>query len=70
MVNLTPEEIRRKNELQEKLRTRVLSVKEADELRVILEKERQQANITGNAIAAVGAALLLGLLIAYLADRD
>jgi len=70
MVNLTPEEIRRKNELQEKLRTRVLSVREADELRVIFEKERQQANTTGNAIAAVGAALLLGLLIAYLADRD
>ena len=64
MVNLTPEELRRRYELEQKLRTRVLNVNEADELRQILEREKQQADSSGDTGKALGILLLLGLLIA------
>jgi len=69
MVNLTPHEQQRKQELQEKLRTRVLTVNEANELQEILEKERIQATSSGDWRTALGIILLLGLVYAFLRDR-
>lgn len=69
MVNLTPYDKQRKEELQEKLRTRVLTINEGNELRVILEKEKSIATSSGDWATALGIIILLGLLIAFLRDR-
>jgi len=66
MVNLTPYEKQRKRELRKKLRTRVLTVNEGNELRVILEKEKTIATSSGDWMAVLGIILLLGLVIAFL----
>lgn len=68
MNNLTDYERNRKRILEEKLRTRVLNVNEADELRGILEKEKKQADISGDTAKALGILLLIGLLIALFED--
>ena len=54
----------RKNILEEKLRTRVLTVNEVDEYRNILEKEKKQADSIGDVGKALGILLAIGLLIA------
>ena len=41
MNDLTPQEVVRRVELTEKLKTKVLDTNEADELKVILEKEKR-----------------------------
>ena len=69
MVDLTPYERERKQELQDKLRSRVLNVNEANELRDILEKEKQHATSSGDWGTALGIILLLGLVYAFLKDK-
>jgi len=69
MVNLAPYERKRKQELQEKLRTRVLNVNEANELTDILEKEKRQATSSGDWRTALGIILLLGIVYAFLKDK-
>jgi len=69
MTNLNPYDQQRKQELQEKLRTRVLTVNEANEFRTILEKEKQQATSSGDWKTALGIILLLGLVYAFLKDK-
>lgn len=69
MVNLTPYERKRKQEFQEKLRTRVLNVNEANELTDILEKEKRQATSSGDWRTALGIILLLGIVYAFLKDK-
>jgi hypothetical protein len=68
LVNLTPEEVERRQELTEKLRTRTLTRSEAEELKILLEKERVQATSLGDVIAIIGIVFLIGLVIAFLAD--
>ena len=64
MTNLTPYEIERKKELEEKLRTRRLTPLEAAELEQILEKEITAANLSGDTKKILGILLLGALLIA------
>ena len=69
MVDLSPYELQRKEELQKKLRMRVLTVNEANELSQILEKEKLQATSTGDWKTALGIILLLGIVYAFLKEK-
>ncbi len=69
MGKLTLEEIQRRQELTEKLKTHVMNVNEAHELKQLLEKEKEQATSLGDIIAILGIAFLIGLVIAYIADN-
>ncbi|MBI5146784.1 MAG: hypothetical protein HZA84_06140 [Thaumarchaeota archaeon] len=68
MAKLTIEEIQKRQELTEKLKTKVLTVNEGEELKRLLEKEKEQATSLGDIIAVLGIAFLIGLVIAFLAD--
>ncbi len=69
MTELNSNEVQRKQELQGKLQTRVLTVNEANELSQILEKEKQPATSSGDWKTALGIILLLGLVYAFLKDK-
>ena len=69
MVSLTPEESRRRQELTDKLRMRVLTINEGEELRQLLERERVHATTIGDVVAALAIGFLLALVIDYL-TRD
>jgi len=64
MTNLTPYEIERKKELEDKLRTRRLTPLDATELGQLLEKELHAADLSGNTKKILGILLLGALLIA------
>ena len=68
-VDLSHYELQRKKKLQEKLRMRVLTVNEANELRQILEKEKQHATSTSDWKTALGVILLLGIVVAFLKEK-
>jgi len=70
LTGLTPDQIRRKNELTMKMQTRVINPVEAEELRQLLEIEKQNAISGGDALKALGIVFLIGLVIAFLADDD
>lgn len=70
ITKLTAAEIERRKYLVEKLKTKVLTPVEADELRQLLEREKQEASEAGNFLVVLGLLLLLGLVIAYLAGDD
>jgi len=67
--DLTPQEVVRRVELTEKLKTKVLGTNEADELKVILEKEKKKATTGGDLLAVLAIAFLIGLVIEYLSDE-
>lgn len=69
MGNLTIQEIRRRQELTDKLKARNLPRNEAEELQSLLEKEKIQASSTGDVLAVLAIAVLIGLVIAYLAKE-
>jgi len=69
MANLTPEEQRRRQKLTIKLSTKTLTLSEADELKRILEKEKESATSGGDILAALAVAVLIGLVIAYLSKK-
>ena len=70
MTTLTQEQIRRRQDLTEKLSMRTLSRPEADELKTLLEMERAQATTLGDLVGIIAVGLLLGLLLDYiLRDR-
>ena len=69
MNDLTDFEIERKQLLEEKLRTRMLTINEANELTQILEKEKKKADSSGNVGKALGILLLLGLVYAFLKEK-
>jgi len=70
LTTLTQEQIRRRQDLTEKLSMRTLSRPEADELKTLLEMERAQATTLGDLVGIIAVGLLLGLLLDYiLRDR-
>ena len=69
MGNLTIEEIQKRQELTEKLKTKVLTVNEGEELKKLLEKEKVQATSLGDVIAVLGIAFLIVLVIEFLTDK-
>ncbi len=70
MVSLTPEQIARKNYLLSLFQTRTITRADTEELKKLLEIEKSQATSLGDVLAAFGVAVLIGLVIAYLADDD
>ncbi len=70
MSSLTQQEIKQRQEFTEKLRTKTLTKDEAEKLKQLLEKERTEATSLGDVFVVLGIAVLIGLIIAYLAgDR-
>ncbi len=70
MTSLTQQEIQQRQEFTEKLRAKTLTKNEAEKLKQLLEKERTEATSLGDVIALLGIAVLIGMIIAYLAgDR-
>ncbi len=71
MVDLTPDQITRKEELTHKLQMGIITTDEAIELRHLLEQEKQNAVSFGDFAKALGIVFLIGLVIAFLTDdRD
>ena len=68
-MTLTPQQTRRKNELTLKLQTKVLTPPEADELKGILEQEKNDAITLGDLGKALAVILLIGLVVAFLKDK-
>lgn len=69
MNDLTFHEVRRRVELTEKLKTKVLNPNEADELKSILEKEKKKATTGGDLLTVLAIAFLIGLVLDYLSDE-
>ena len=69
MTPLTPDEIQTKNLLIEKFRTQDLTIPKAQELKKILEKERQQAIQGGDVALIVAIGILLGTVIDHLYSK-
>lgn len=59
----------RKSELLEKLKLGTINRIEAQELKTILEREREDASNQGNAFLVLGIALLLGFVMQYLSEE-
>jgi uncharacterized membrane protein len=70
LVKLTPDEINTRRILVEKFRQGLISRDEAEKLRQLLEKERQEVSESGDLMLLFGIILLLGLVIDYLGDKD
>ena len=68
MNNLTPQEVLRRVELTEKLKTKVLDVNEANELNDILHKEKKVASGGGDWFTFLAILFLIGLVANYLSD--
>jgi hypothetical protein len=66
---VTEDNLERKSELLEKLKQGTINRNEAQELKVILEREREDASRQGNALLVLGIALLLGFLVQYLSEE-
>lgn len=69
MNELTPQEVRRRVELTEKLKIKVLNPVEADELKNILEKEKKKATSLGDLLTVLAIVFLIGLIVDYLSDK-
>jgi len=63
---LTPDEIRLRLELTEKMDAGTITPQEAKTLQTILNKELAEAQALGNILAVIAILLLLGLLVAFL----
>ena len=69
MNDLTSQEVRRRIELTEKLKTKVLNPTEGDELKNILEKEKKKATSLGDLLAVLAIVFLIGLVVDYLSEE-
>ena len=69
-MTLTIEQIQRKQDLTQKLETRVLTPPEANELTDLLEQEKKDALSLGDFAKALAVIFLIGLVIAYLTDEN
>ena len=70
LVKLTPDEINTRRILVEKFRQGLISRDEAEKLRQLLEKERQEVSESGDLMLLFGIILLLGLVIDFLGGKD
>ncbi len=70
MVKLTQDQIARRRELVEKFRQGLLTIQEAEELRQLLELEKQEVSESGDLMLLFGIILLLGLVIDYLGGKN
>lgn len=68
MSSLTPSEMRKIEEMYNKLKNKTLQKQEAHEFKLLLEKKKQDALNIGDFALAMGAVFLLAGLIGYLAD--
>ena len=66
---MTEDNLERKSGLLEKLKQGTINRNEAQELKTILEREREDASRQGNALLVLGIALLLGFLVQYLSEE-
>lgn len=66
---VTEDNLERKSELLEKLKQGTINRNEAQELKMTLEREREDASRQGNALLVLGIALLLGFLVQYLSEE-
>ncbi|MBV9179463.1 MAG: hypothetical protein JO327_10245 [Nitrososphaeraceae archaeon] len=69
MTPLTTDEINMRNRLIEKFRFTDLTMQEAQDLRKILEKEREQAIQIGDVALVFAVGVLLGTVIDYLYSK-
>jgi hypothetical protein len=60
--------IDRKSVLLEKFKQGTINKKDAEELKSILEREKDDASNTGNILLVLGIVILLGFVASYLAD--
>lgn len=67
---MTPEQIRKRQELTIKLNNKTINSEEAEQLKEILEIERNEATQSGDGVALLIIGLLLLALLAYLAGND
>jgi len=67
---LTPDEIRLRRELTEKIDAGTITPQEARTLQAILNKELVEARALGNIVAVLAILFLLGLLVAFLAAGE
>jgi hypothetical protein len=65
----TPEEIKTRNELLDKLKNDSLTWDDALKLKQILENEKAQATQLGDIVVVFGIALLLALVVDYLSKQ-
>ncbi len=65
---LTPADIRRRQELTNKLNSGTFTYQEGEELKQLLEREKQEASDKGDNSAGILIGLLL-LLLAFLASK-
>jgi uncharacterized membrane protein len=68
-IRLPSDKLRRRRELTARLEEGTITIEQAEELRQILELERQQAEATNDMLAIFAIAGLLFLLSALLYDR-
>ena len=66
MTSLSTDEINTKNRLIEKFRSSDLTIQEAQDLRRILEKEREQAAQIGDVALVFAVGVLLGTVMDFL----
>lgn len=71
MVKLSQAEIQRRSYLVQKFRTGYLDPEEAEELKHLLEKEKDElmSSETKDLLLLLGVILLLGLVVAYLGNK-
>jgi uncharacterized membrane protein len=68
MPPLTPEQIRRRQELTFKMNNGTITQQEAQELRGLLELEQREATASNDIIALLAIGALLVIVLAFLGD--
>jgi hypothetical protein len=69
LPELSEDEIQRRRLLLEKFKDGNVSRKEAEELKELLEKEREQASQSGDTLLLFGILAVLGLVVNYLVGK-
>ena len=66
---LTPYEIRRRQELTTKMQNYTITMAEAEELKQLLERERNEAQAGGDLVALIAIGALILLILAFLSKK-
>jgi hypothetical protein len=70
MIELTPKEINRREELTFKLRDGKITYEEAEELKQILEREKEKAISLNDIVALIAIGFFLAAVIGFLSEMD